>query len=274
MLSQEENISMSRETVRQWLRVGGIKPKRKRRPPRHCGRRPSKELAGLMFQWDVGPHAWLGPDRPRCLMDAVGGAADIPACTPVGNDSCRSLAELGVESIGANSPRGKGRAENRFNPFQDRLFAEMRLCGITVMEQKFIDRYNKRFAPPPAQSENAHISISSEQIEHLVNFACEAALGKDNAVPPGGLIVDIPPGRNHFSYAGKRVLVRQHLDGSWSVWRDRQTVAQLAPTERKESVRTWKKRPGQSSAKSKALLRVCISSKPSSPHRGVFPFCS
>ena len=334
MLSEKEGITLNRETVRQWLRGNGIKPKRKRRPPGHRSRRPRKERLGLMLQWDGSPHRWFGTDRPPCcLMAAVDDATGIlvaaifvPAESSIGylsllqmvleryglpislyhdrhsslvrNDAYwsleeqlqgvqypthvgRVLAELGIESIPANSPQAKGRVENRFKVLQDRLVAEMRLEGITTIEQangwlknEFIEHYNKRFAVAPAEPGNAFAPISEEQIKHMVSFAYEAIVGNDNAVRLGGLIIDIPPGANRFSYAGKKVLVRQHMDGTWSVWWQKQKVATHELTPLKEPIRSWKKRSTPSATKTKEMVQVYIASKPAPPPKGTFSLCT
>ena len=67
----------------------------------------------------------------------------------------RIMAELGIESIPAYSPQAKGRIERLWGTLQDRLTKELRLAGITTLEQAnaflpgFIERYNARFAKPP-----------------------------------------------------------------------------------------------------------------------------
>jgi len=333
-LSEKEGITLSRETLRQWLRNSGITPKRKRRPPRHRSRRPRKEQRGLMLQWDGSPHRWFGPERPPCCLmaavdDATGdleAARFVPAESSLGylqllqmilkrhgipmsiyhdrhsslvrNDTYwsleeqlqgvqypthvgRVLAELGIEAIPANSAQAKGRVENRFKTLQDRLIAEMRLEGITTIEQAnrwledgFIEHYNQRFAIAPAQPKSAYVPISKAQIEHVVSFAYEATVGNDNAVRLGGLIIDIPPGKNRFSYAGKKVLVRQHLDGTWSVWWQNEKIADHGPTLLKEPVRSWKRRSTPSASKTKEMTQVYIASKPAPPPKGTFSLCT
>mgnify|MGYP001605338418 CR=1 FL=1 len=70
----------------------------------------------------------------------------------------RSLSELGVEMIHAHSPQAKGRIERLFKTFQDRVIKEMRLAGITTMEEAnrflggYLPIYNRRFAIRPAQA--------------------------------------------------------------------------------------------------------------------------
>ena len=47
----------------------------------------------------------------------------------------KSLADLGMEVIHANSPQAKGRVERLFKTLQDRLVREMRLAGIRSVEE-------------------------------------------------------------------------------------------------------------------------------------------
>lgn len=70
-LFEREGIAVSRETVRRWRRGAGIKPKCKRRAPKHHRRRPRKPAEGLMMLWDGSPHHWFGPDQPPCCLMAA-----------------------------------------------------------------------------------------------------------------------------------------------------------------------------------------------------------
>ena len=66
----------------------------------------------------------------------------------------RMMAELGIESITAHSPQAKGRIERLWGILQDRLTKELRLAGVTTLEDAnaflpaFLVRYNARFAQP------------------------------------------------------------------------------------------------------------------------------
>lgn len=72
LLRERENISASREAVRQILRAAAISPKRSRRPPIHRSRRPRRSQFGIMIQWDGSPHSWFGSAHPACsLMNAI-----------------------------------------------------------------------------------------------------------------------------------------------------------------------------------------------------------
>ncbi|HZX09547.1 MAG TPA: ISNCY family transposase [Acidobacteriota bacterium] len=232
MLKEREGMQISRETVRRWLREAGIRPKRRRRSPRHRSPRPRRPQMGLMMQWDGSPHKWFGPQRPSCslihatddatghvlgmvfrptedaigyleLLDMVLRRHGIPASVYQDRHSIlqrndnhwsheeelagsrfpthvgRVLEELGIKTLTAYSAQAKGRIERQGGTFQDRLIAEMALEGITDMDK--------------------------------------ATVANDNTIRLGGLTIDIPPGPNQRSYAKRRVLARQHLDGAWTV---------------------------------------------------------
>lgn len=82
----------------------------------------------------------------------------------------RAMAELGVEPISAHSPQAKGRVERVFSTLQDRLVKELRLAGISTIEdanlfmiEEFLPRFNKRFSVEPRSKENLHRSLAREE---------------------------------------------------------------------------------------------------------------
>jgi hypothetical protein len=78
----------------------------------------------------------------------------------------RAMRELGVTQVFARSPEAKGRIERANGTFQDRLVSELRLAGVSTVEeanqflQKFLPRYNQHFAVPPAHTEPAYRPVS------------------------------------------------------------------------------------------------------------------
>jgi hypothetical protein len=74
----------------------------------------------------------------------------------------RALAELNIEILCANSSQAKGRVERANRTLQDRLVKELQLEGITTIEAanahltSFMDRFNDRFARPPARPDDLH----------------------------------------------------------------------------------------------------------------------
>ena len=322
MLAEHENISISREKVRQLLRAAGRPPKRKRRVKKHHARRPRKNRAGIMMQWDGSPHRWFGPDsHPCCLMSAIDdatskllGALFVSAESSVsylrlldmvirrhgaplsvyqdrhgalvrtdGHWSVeeqlqgkqypthvgRVLEDFGIEAISAHSPQAKGRVERGFGVMQDRLIAELGLHGITEMEEAnqwleeyYIPRHNKRFGKQAEKPGSAFVKVYQRERYEKISFAYEAVVSNDNCVRLGGLMIDVPPGGNRRGYAKAKVLVKQHLDGRWTVrWKD-QTITTHAATPINEPVRSWKKREKGGPVRGRSMMQVYISSKP------------
>jgi transposase len=71
-LAEEDQIELSRATVRRILRTAGIAAVRRRRPSKHRRRRDRKPRAGMMIVWDGSRHDWLEGRGPvLCLMGAV-----------------------------------------------------------------------------------------------------------------------------------------------------------------------------------------------------------
>ena len=64
-LTEQQGLSLSRETLRRLLRSAGIGPPRKRRPPAHRQRRLRSDRPGEIVLLDGSPHDWLQGRGPR-----------------------------------------------------------------------------------------------------------------------------------------------------------------------------------------------------------------
>jgi len=76
----------------------------------------------------------------------------------------RALGALNIGLILANSPQAKGRVERAFGTSQDRLVKELRVAGISTLEEanvflheRFIPFWNERFAREPAVPKTADL---------------------------------------------------------------------------------------------------------------------
>lgn len=89
----------------------------------------------------------------------------------------RALAELNIEILCANSSQAKGRVERANRTLQDRLVKELRLAGISTMEDAnaflpgFMERYNAKFAKVPAKPDNLHRTLNIEP-DRLAEVFC------------------------------------------------------------------------------------------------------
>lgn len=105
------------------------------------------------------------------------------------------LKALDIELICANSPQAKGRIERSNGVLQDRLIKEMRLEGISTMEQgnaflpKFLEGYNKRFRKTAANPEDAHRAMRKEDdLERLFARKDKRKLSKDLTFQHHGIL--------------------------------------------------------------------------------------
>jgi len=80
----------------------------------------------------------------------------------------RALAELNIEILCANSSQSKGRVERANRTLQDRLVKELRLAGISNMDEGdaflsgFTERFNSKFAKAPAKPNDLHRALNIE----------------------------------------------------------------------------------------------------------------
>lgn len=89
----------------------------------------------------------------------------------------RALSEMNIEILCANSSQAKGRVERANRTLQDRLVKELRLANVTGIEDGnaflpgFIEQYNKKFAKPPARSDDLHRALNTEP-DRLADILC------------------------------------------------------------------------------------------------------
>lgn len=86
----------------------------------------------------------------------------------------RAMTALHIEPLFANSPQAKGRVERLFDTLQDRLVKELRLANISTVEEanalikeKFIQRFNEKFAVRPASSSDLHQALTEKERKNL-----------------------------------------------------------------------------------------------------------
>jgi transposase len=137
----------------------------------------------------------------------------------------RALQQLGVEHIGAFSPQARGRSERAFGTLQDRLINELRLAGITDIEdanafirEVYLPAHNARFAVEPSGEGSAFTPIPGVDLDEILCVQEERQVGNDNCVSYRTLKLQIPesPMRPHFVRA--RVKVHVYPDGSHAVF--------------------------------------------------------
>lgn len=136
----------------------------------------------------------------------------------------RALSELEITWIGARSPQAKGRVERLWRTLQDRWVQELRLRGVTTIEQanavlpELLARHNTRFRQRAAVAGSAYRRApQGVAARDLICFKYWRTVGNDNVVTLADRTIAIPPGPLRRSYAKARVEIREHLDGRASV---------------------------------------------------------
>ena len=105
---------------------------------------------------DRGSHFWLTPKV---------GARSIP----IGGRKWVGDARAGSADDSAYSPQARGRGERNFGTWQGRLPQELRLHGITTVDEanrflreEYIGEFNRRFQVAPAQRGNAFVACRAQ----------------------------------------------------------------------------------------------------------------
>jgi len=161
---------------------------------------------------DRGSHYWHTPE--------AGGRVDKDNPTQVG----RALAQLGIELIAAYSPEARGRSERLFGTLQKRLPQELRLAGITTMDEAnhFLKRvfwpaHNACFARPAEAASSAFVAFAGK-LDDILCVQEERVVAGDNTVRYKGLVLQIPADRHRHHYVKARVRVHEYPDGTLAVF--------------------------------------------------------
>jgi hypothetical protein len=126
--------------------------------------------------------------------------------------------------IPAYSPQARGRMERSFGTWQNRLPQELRLAGITTLEQanlflreKYIDEFNRLFAVKAAAKGTAFRPCGRRDLDWIFTIQTERVVDNDNTVAIKDRWWQIEKSRWKHSLARLTVTIHQHLDGTVSI---------------------------------------------------------
>jgi len=171
------------------------------------------------------------PGRDKTLEEELAGEA---AQTQFG----RAMKELGVELICAHSPQAKGRVERRNGVFQDRLVKALRLEGISTseaancyLEESFLPELNARFTVVAKRRCDLHRRLrGGVDLDKVLVFQEERVVQNDGTVRWRNRWFQLTAENGRASLAGKRLLVREQLDGTIGfVYRGRELTGRELP---------------------------------------------
>ena len=162
-------------------------------------------------------HAVFWPTQGESLAEQLAGRRSP---TQFG----RAMAELGVGLIAARSPQAKGRIERLWDTLQDRLVAELRLAGISSLEDAnaylpgFLARFNRSFAVTAEQPGSAYRTrLGPAALDSILCFKHERVVSNDNTVRVDQVVLQILPGPHRRGYSKATVCIHESLEHRFSV---------------------------------------------------------
>jgi transposase len=141
------------------------------------------------------------------------------------------LKRLGVEHIPSYSPQARGRSERMNGTLQGRLINELELCGARSIEEanryirkSYLATHNRAFSVEAQDPVSSFVATDGVDLDETFCREAVRHVGKDNVVTCGKLSFQISkqPGRRTCS--GLAVVVKQRLDGAWSIHRGLQVL--------------------------------------------------
>ena len=161
---------------------------------------------------DRGSHFFVTPK--------AGEKVDKHRLTQVG----RALNELGVRMIPAYSPQARGRSERSFGTWQGRLPQELRLAGITSLDEanrflreRYIGEFNGHFQVAAEQKGTAFRRTSRTDLDWIFTIQTERMVAKDNTVAIAERSWQLNKTRWRHTLAGVTVTLHEHLNGTMSI---------------------------------------------------------
>jgi hypothetical protein len=133
-----------------------------------------------------------------------------------------ALKALNVELILANSAQAKGRIERDFGTSQDRLIKEMRVEGITSIEEAnrfledvYIPFWNERFAVEAADSSDLHRPLPEDMnLKQLFSRTEKRSVGNDFTIRYKNVRYQIAKEEAEGIRPKDRIILEHRLDGA------------------------------------------------------------
>ena len=133
----------------------------------------------------------------------------------------RASNQTGFKLIFANSPQAKGRVERMNKTLQDRLVKELRLAGITTIAEanefleKYIPKFNAKFAVAPKRKSNLHKTMGKqikEKLPQIFSIQNQRKVNNDYTIMFKTNFLQLDREQTTTVYKKDTVIVEEHLD--------------------------------------------------------------
>ena len=149
----------------------------------------------------------------------------------------RALKELDVTVLHAHSPQAKGRIERLFGTLQDRLVKEMRLRGISTIEeanrflQEYLPLYNRKFTIKAVSKQDLHRPVARGiDLHKILCIRTIRTVRNDSTIAHDKKLYQIEE-----PTAGKKVTIEERIDGRMVVVCQGKSLRYRQITERPEA---------------------------------------
>lgn len=134
----------------------------------------------------------------------------------------RTANQLGIKLITAHSPQAKGRVERVFETLQDRLVKEMRLRGISTIQEanqylkEFIPEFNAKFAVIPNKNIDLHKPLGNDlkgRLSQIFSVQSQRIVCNDYTVMFKNRYFQLEQKQPTTVFKKDTVIIEEHLNG-------------------------------------------------------------
>jgi len=134
----------------------------------------------------------------------------------------RALKTLDIEGIQARTPQAKGRVERANKTLQDRLIKEMRLAGLSSMEEgnaflaAYMVNHNRKYAVSPANEADAHRPVlhMDEKLNLILSRHTKRKLSKNLTLQYNNVLYQVKLRGIGYAMRGATVIVCEDFQGN------------------------------------------------------------
>ncbi|MBU4580620.1 ISNCY family transposase, partial [Patescibacteria group bacterium] len=134
----------------------------------------------------------------------------------------RAMDQVDAMLISAHSPEAKGRVERVFKTLQDRLVKELRLAGISTIEEaneflkEYIPKFNEQFSVAPRSRNNLHKELKKdlkEKLPQIFSVQSPRIVNNDYTIMFKTRFFQLAEVQPATVYKKDAVIIEEHLGG-------------------------------------------------------------
>lgn len=138
----------------------------------------------------------------------------------------RAMNQMGVNLISAHSPEAKGRVERMNGTLQDRLVKELRLVNISTIDEankfleKYIPKFNEKFAVVPENQADFHRAVDKEfkeKLPQIFSIQSQRMVNNDYTVMFKNQFFQLGETQPITVFKKDTVIIEEHLNGEMKI---------------------------------------------------------